>query len=109
MSDLLSTMMQAAVLLKIEQLKDKGGPADADMKKAQETSDMLGERGDILICGGGTKGDRAELFNRTAHAIAMLAFVPGGVDIFGAHFEATRRRDKQDAKEEVDGNKAGAV
>ncbi len=26
--------------------------------------------------------------NRTAHAVAVLAFCPGGVDMFGQHFEA---------------------
>ncbi|OGV66915.1 MAG: hypothetical protein A2283_24305 [Lentisphaerae bacterium RIFOXYA12_FULL_48_11] len=90
MSDLLSDAMGAAVFLQIEMLKERGGPTDEDMKKAQETSDMLGERGDILLCGGGKKGERAELFNRTAHSIACLAFVPGGVTIFGATFEAKR-------------------
>ena len=43
---------------------------------------------DILLCGGGKPGECADLFNRTAHAIAVLAFVPGGVTIFGATFEA---------------------
>ena len=86
----LTTMMQAAVPLHVLQLKDKGGPDAADMAKAKESSDMLGERGDVLLFGGGKKGECADLFNRTAHAIAVLAFCPGGVDIFGAHFEVTR-------------------
>jgi len=61
----------------------------------RETSGMLGEHGDILIHGGGKKGQCADLFNRTAHAIAVLAFAPGGVEVFGAKFEAkakARRR-----------------
>ena len=86
-ADNLMLMMQMAVPLYIERLKEKGGPTPEDMKKAQETSDMLGERGDVLLCGGGKKGECAELFNRTAAAIAVLAFVPGGVTIFGGHWE----------------------
>ena len=88
MNEMLPEMIRASVFLKIEALKEKGGPTKGDIEKAQKTSDMLGERGDVLIHGGGKKGERAELFNRTAHAIAVLAFVPGGVSLFGMHFEA---------------------
>ena len=83
----LTMMMQLAVPLWIQRLKDKGGPDAEDQKKAQETSDILGERGGILLHGGGKKGECADQFNRTAHAIAVLAFVPGGVEVFGQHFE----------------------
>ena len=88
MNDLLPMVMRLAAVLQIARLKEKGGPDDADMRKARETSDMLGERGDVLLCGGGKPGECADLFNRTAHAIAVLAFCPGGVEVFGARFEA---------------------
>ena len=84
----LSMMMQVAVPLRIEQMKSKGGPSDEDRKRATETSSIIGERGDILLFGGGKKGEAADQFNRTAEAVAVLAFCPGGVTIFGAHFEA---------------------
>jgi hypothetical protein len=93
MKGLLETMMPMAVFLRIKTLEKQGGPAPEDMAKIQETSDMLGEHGDILLHGGGKKGECADLFNRTAHAIAVLAFVPGGVEIFGAKFEAKATRD----------------
>ncbi len=86
----LAMAMSAAVPLHIMQLQAKDGPDAADMKKVQETSGLLGERGDVLLFGGGKKGEPADLFNRTAHAVAVLAFVPGGIDIFGQHFEAHR-------------------
>lgn len=86
----LAIAMATAVPLHIMQLQAKGGPDAADRAKAQETSAMLGERGDVLLFGGGKKGEAADLFNRTAHATAVLAFVPGGVDIFGQHFEAVK-------------------
>jgi hypothetical protein len=86
----LAEMMQMAVPLHIIRLKEKGGPDAEDMKKAQETSNILGEHGDILLFGGGKKGEVADQFNRTAHAIAVLAFCPGGVEVFGSHFEATK-------------------
>ena len=91
MNEHLSEMMKMAVFFRVEELKAGGGPTAADMKQAQETSDILGERGDILLHGGGKKGECAEIFNRTAHAVAVLAFVPGGVEIFGTRFEANGR------------------
>jgi hypothetical protein len=67
------------------------------MKKAQETSDILGEHGDILLHGGGKKGEQADQFNRTAHAFAVLAFCPGGVEVFGARFEAKGNNNRRKA------------
>lgn len=90
MNNHLAIAMSAAVPLQIMRLEEKGGPTDEDMKKAQEVSGKLGERGDVLLFGGGKKGEVADLFNGTAHAIAVLAFVPGGITIFGQHFEAKK-------------------
>ena len=88
MNETLPELMKMAVFFKVEEMKARGGPTPDDFKKAQETSGMLGERGDVLLCGGGKKGECADLFNRTAHAYAVLAFVPGGVNAFGTQFEA---------------------
>lgn len=90
MNDLLEIMMVPAVFLRIAEMEKTGGPSVEDMEKVQETSDLLGEHGDILLHGGGRKGQCADLFNRTAHAIAVLAFVPGGVELFGTRFEGRR-------------------
>ena len=89
-NEMLPIAMAAAVLLYVMQLQEKGGPDADDMKQAQAVSDKLGERGDVLLFGGGKKGECAEMFNETARAIAVLAFCPGGIDIFGQHFEAKR-------------------
>ena len=87
---LLAEMIVPAVFLQVMELEKRGGPSAADMEKARETSDRLGDHGDILLHGGGRKGECADLFNRTAHAIAVLAYAPGGVELFGKHFEARR-------------------
>jgi hypothetical protein len=71
-------------------LKERGGPSQEDWAKAREFSSVLGERGDVLLFGGGKKGESADLFNRTAAAIAVLSFCPGGVSLFGSHFEANK-------------------
>ena len=93
MNGLLETMIAPAGFLRIEIIRERGGPSAEDLAKVQETSDMLGEHGDILLHGGGKPGQCADLFNRTAHAIAVLAFVPGGVELFGARFDAKGTRD----------------
>jgi len=87
--------MGAAIPLYIKELQARGGPNHEDRQKAQKTSDLLGELGAVLLCGGGKKGEVADLFNRTAHAVALLAFVPGGVDLFGQHFEVRKKTGKK--------------
>lgn len=77
MEDLFKVMIRVSVALRIQQLEERGGPNPDDIKKIQESSDMLGAYGDILIHGGGKRGQRGELFNRAAHAVAVLSFAPG--------------------------------
>ena len=92
MNTILETMIVPAAYLRIAEIEKQGGPTPEDMVKAQETAAILGEHGDILLHGGGRNGQCADLFNRTAHAIAVLAFVPGGVEVFGTRFEAKGRK-----------------
>lgn len=88
-NEALHVSLLTAVPLYILEIKEKGGPDEADYKAAREASNALGERGDVLLFGGSKhKGEIAELFNSLAHAIAVLAFCPGGVTIFREHWEA---------------------
>ena len=86
----LGIALSAAVPLHILRLKEKGGPDAADFQKASKFSSALGERGDILLFGGGKKGECADLFNSVAFGIAVLAFCPGGIDLFGQHWETKK-------------------
>lgn len=74
--------------LVIAEMKRRGGPTDTDVEWAREFAWTLAERGDILLYRGGKKGESAEMFNATARAIAILAFSPGGIKLFGQHWEA---------------------
>jgi hypothetical protein len=47
----------------------------------------LGSHGDDLLFKSKKAGDTAKVFNILADGLARLSFVPGGVDIFGMHFE----------------------
>lgn len=77
--------MQAAVPLHILRLKGKPIKEILDQGELKRASELLTEKGDILLFGG--KG-AAEVFNATASAIARLSFLPGGIGIFGCHWES---------------------
>ena len=83
----LAITLSTAVPVWIMSLQDKGGPTKKDFDELKETSKLLGEKGDILLFGGGKKGECANIFNKTAKAIAVLSFLPGGIEIFGMRFE----------------------
>ena len=86
MNNLLSISMSCAVPLYIMQIKQKGGVSEEDFQKAKECSTLLASKGDVLQYGGGKKGEVADVFNKTAFAIAVLSFCPGGIKIFGQHY-----------------------
>ena len=89
---LLAISLAAAVPLRIMVLQRQGGPTEMDWRNAVEFGSVLAEKGDILQFGYGKRQPRegepsvADLFNQLARAVAVLAFVPGGVRLFGMHF-----------------------
>lgn len=83
--------LATAVPLQIHMLVERGGPSSWEWSEAKELGDVLGEKGDLLLFKGGKKGEAAQLFNQMAKAIAVLSFMPGGVTIFGQHYEAYLR------------------
>lgn len=87
MGGLLTAHVAMAVPLRIDEIKKAGGPTDADFARASAHSLHIAERGDVLLFGGRKRGEEAELVNRLVDGIAVLAVVPGGVDLFGMHFE----------------------
>ncbi len=80
----------AAVPLWVHDLYRNGGPTPADWQTLGQLGYQLAERGDILLFGSSRPGETAELFNRLAEALALLAFLPGGVRFGSLHFEAGR-------------------
>lgn len=93
---LLSITLSAAVPLRILIYQRRGGPTLGDLERARQTADLVAGRGDALLYGyrGGRtpKGQPAvaHIFNELADALAVLAFCPGGVTLFGSHWEAQR-------------------
>jgi hypothetical protein len=83
----LAEMLAVAVPRYAAEIAARGGPSDEDMARAQALAGDLLERGDVLLFGSKKRGETADLFERTAHAIAMLSFAPSGVRLFGHDFE----------------------
>jgi len=88
---LLASMLQLAVPLWIEQLKSAGW--DHILQRARQCSQVVAEKGDVILFRGKKKGESAAAFNALAEGIACLAFAPGGVKCFGGHWEACQKED----------------
>jgi len=86
----LTTSMEAAIPIWIAKLSKQ--PLDYVLKRMAEQSKtlpgLLGGKGEIMLFGGGEKGEAADMFNQTAEAVALMSFLPGGIHVFG-HWEST--------------------
>ena len=88
MIDLLKTQLSAFVPPLIMELQRQGGPTDWHFDQARAFSSTLAYQGDVLLFGG-KPGEAAALMGQLTEALAVMAFVPGGISAFGLHFEAT--------------------
>lgn len=82
---LIKASLAVAVPLWVEDLKLM--PWSYIQRRAKECSNVVAEKGDIILYRSGKKGASAEAFNRLAEGVACLSFVPGGVTVFGQHWE----------------------
>lgn len=83
---LLTTALSAAVPL--WQLRYADRPLDDEMiEKAKEISQMIAEHGDNILFRSKKPGESAKAFNALAEGLAILSKVPGGVHLFGQHWE----------------------
>lgn len=83
---LLRTSLSAAVPLWVLDFYEQGGPTAADIEAVRVYGrDALAPHGDRLLFRSRKEGETAALFNGLAKALAVLAFLPGGVPpLFGA-------------------------
>ncbi len=73
MSAPLPIALAAAVPFRIAEYRDRGGPTRADVDRTRGLAEILAYRGDVLMFGGGRKGEVAQLFNELADAVAVMA------------------------------------
>ncbi|MFN6560024.1 MAG: BC1872 family protein [Nostoc sp. ChiSLP01] len=89
MSQALIPCLETAVMLRIMEIRQMGYIPDYLYEEARKTGDLIANCGDRLLFRSTKLGETAQLFNQAALAIAVLAFQPGGVEIFGFKFEAS--------------------
>lgn len=82
----LPTWLELAVPFWIAQIKESGGPTEDDFAVARVLAQKIAEHGDIAQFR--AKGKTAEIANAVARGIALCAYVPGGITVFGRHWEA---------------------
>ena len=86
-SELFRLTLEVGVPIRAAELQYHGGPSKLDLEEARAFADVLAEKGDILQFRGGKKGEAGEIMGGLIRAVAVLAFCPGGIKLFGAHFE----------------------
>lgn len=96
---LLVTTLQLAVPLWIEELRHQSW--EHILARAKVCSQVVAEKGDVILFKSKKKGESAEAFNRLAEGIACLSFCPGGVKIWGEHWEAVLSDDVPDRSRNV--------
>lgn len=84
--ELIQLTLATAVPFAIDDLKRIGGPTDGHFGEASAFATRLGAEGDTLLYR--TKGKTARMMDRLCEVVAVLAFCPGGISLFGLHFEA---------------------
>ena len=67
-----------------------GGPRSEDYARAHSYALSLGEHGDDILFPTDKKGTDTEVMDKLVEAVAVLAFCPGGISIFGLDYDATR-------------------
>lgn len=95
---LLPIHLSAAVPLLVAELRLRGGPDEADYAIIQETGRELAAKGDRLLYPCGKRGEAADLLRKLAYAITVLSFLPGGVTVFGQHWETEKELGKGEEK-----------
>ena len=84
-SELLQIALSAAVPLRIAELRRRPLSEILDPEALSTIQRELAEAREEVLFGGkaGASG-----FNAVADAVARLAFLPGGIEVFGMHFAA---------------------
>lgn len=84
--DLMKLHLSMCVPLRIDELRTMRFPLEDHLARIRPYALDIAEYGDQLLF----RGKRTtELMNKVVDALAVMAFLPGGVTLFGLHFEVT--------------------
>lgn len=84
----LMATLESAVPLRVAELAQMSAAGREEQIRAwaDAAAQPLHEEADILMCGGGKRGQAAKVFNHLARALAAGAYQPGGVTFNGRHW-----------------------
>lgn len=74
--------------LYILKFQQRGGITETDTARVYSYLEEIIAHGDDLFYRSKKRGETAKRFNQVAEIIAVFSFAPGGVTVFGLHFEA---------------------
>jgi len=97
----LPPLLALAVPLLIAEMARRGGPADEDYARVASYTNDLAYHGDDLLYASRKPGETSCRFQQVAEAIAVLSFCPGGIAVFGLHFDGAAVQDPV-AREEAE-------
>ncbi len=84
--ELLRMHLELCVPLRIWEYQQQDGPSDLDFARIRtEYSEYLGSHGDAILYR--EKDTTTRAMNMLVDGLAVLSFCPGGVTVFGLHFE----------------------
>lgn len=83
---LLPAALSVSVPLYIHELSKQSWPER--QRIARECAEIVATKGDVILFKSKKGEETKRAFNALAQGIACLAYAPGGVRIFGLHFEA---------------------
>lgn len=83
---LLQASLSAAVPIEAENLRRL--PLDQVLDLARKSAATIAEKGDIILYKSNKPGATAQAFAALARGVAAASFAPGGVKLFGLHFES---------------------
>ncbi|HLZ55446.1 MAG TPA: hypothetical protein VKR06_00750 [Ktedonosporobacter sp.] len=96
---MLGSMLSAAVPLLIIAIIDRGGITFEDIKRIKSSvEDLMGPKGADLFFKSEQSGETAKRFNQLADVIAVLSFFPGGVTLFGQHYDGNAMKEQMKSR-----------
>lgn len=82
---LLVGMLELAVPMWVEKVARYTPEHRAERQRI--CSETIGSKGDVILYKSKKAGESADAFNHLAEGLALLAFAPGGVKVFGRRWQ----------------------
>jgi hypothetical protein len=88
--ELLQLHLDTFVPLRVREILESGGVDSLMFERARGLAIEIGSHGDAILFS--VKRKTSEMMGKLVEAVAVLSFAPGGITIFGLHFDAEELR-----------------